>query len=133
MGRLADTDTVADLLRGHTGTALVCADDGEALSYDELSAVVDGVARQLAGHGIVRGDRVALVPLLLGVVALGAMAAPLNPAYTRDEFAFYLDDLAPAALLVPEGKVGPARAAAAPSVAVLDVRGTRLVGPAASA
>ena len=42
--------------------------------------------------------------LLLGMLAAGATAAPLNPTYTEDEFRFYLEDLAPRALLLPAGR-----------------------------
>ena len=55
-----------------------------------------------------RGDRVALtlpngpefVLLIFAATLLGAAAAPLNPAYTETEFAFYLEDIAPRLLLV---------------------------------
>src|SRR5207253_1251388 len=81
-------------------TALVAADDGARTSYADLAADVDALAGKLRAAGVERGDRVALVVpegppfvrLLLAIAAAGAAAAPLNPAYTRDEFAFYLDD-----------------------------------------
>lgn len=41
----------------------------------------------------------------------------MNPAYTRDEFAFYLDDIAPKALLVAPGAT-PAACEAAESLAI---------------
>ena len=46
------------------------------------------------------------------MLAAGATAAPLNPAYTEDEFRFYLEDLAPRILLLPPGGLAAARAAA---------------------
>ena len=42
---------------------------------------------------------------------VGAAAAPLNPAYTRDEYAFYLDDLGPSCCCSPAGELPAARAA----------------------
>jgi acyl-CoA synthetase (AMP-forming)/AMP-acid ligase II len=45
-------------------------------------------------------------------VAGCAVAAPLNPAYTEDEFAFYMEDLGVKALIVEAGGESPARAAA---------------------
>jgi acyl-CoA synthetase (AMP-forming)/AMP-acid ligase II len=115
--------------------ALFSPEDGTPVTARALAEQVERTAAALAGAGIERGDRVALVlpngpefvTLLLAVTSLGAAAAPLNPAYTRDEFAFYLDDLAPKALVVPEGEAGAAREAAAPAVGVLDAtpwRGT---------
>ena len=122
--------------RSGSSTALIIPDSGEHLSTTQLAAHVDDAARQLAGIGIERGDRVALalpngpefIELLLAITAAGAAAAPLNPAYTLDEFAFYLDDIKPAALLLPAGQLAPARAAAAaaevrPLVADVRVRG----------
>jgi acyl-CoA synthetase (AMP-forming)/AMP-acid ligase II len=78
---------------------------------------------------VARGDRVALVlpegpvllPALLAVTLLGAAAAPLNPAYTRDEHAFFLEDLDPRLLLLPPGEVGAAREAAGERVQVADL------------
>ena len=79
---------------------------------------VDVLAGRLASLGVGRGSRVALVlpdgpeflQLLLAVAALGATAAPLNPAYKRDEYAFYLDDLQPAAAARPRGRAARRRA-----------------------
>ncbi len=111
-------------------SALVCPDDGTVLGFAELGERVDGLARALAGLGVERGDRVCLalpngpeiVELLFAVTALGAAAAPLNPAYTTDEFAFYLGDLAPKLLLLPEGELAAARAAVRGSTAVGEIR-----------
>ena len=98
------------------------------LTARALGDEVSRLAGAFAGAGIERGDRVALVlpngpafvQALLGVTALGAAAAPLNPAYTTEEFAFYLDDLAPRALVLPAGEAGAARAAAPERTIVLD-------------
>jgi acyl-CoA synthetase (AMP-forming)/AMP-acid ligase II len=115
-------DVLASLLDagapGHP--ALVTADDASAVTYEQLHAQVGARARRLAGAGVRRGDRVALalpngpeiVELLLAIAAIGAAAAPLNPAYTRDEFAFYLGDIAPKLLLLQEGRLPAAREAA---------------------
>ena len=108
--------------------ALVCPDDEAVLSFEELAYRVDDLARRLSSAGIERGDRVALalpngpeiVQLLLAVTALGATAAPLNPAYTRDEVSFYLGDLQPRLLLVPDGELAAAREAAA-STGIVEV------------
>ena len=59
--------------------------------------------------------------VFLGVAAHCA-SAPLNPAYTESELAFYLDDLDAALLLVPAGEGEAARrVAAARGIAVADV------------
>ena len=74
--------------------AFIAAEDGHVLTHAQLAAGVETLAQQLARAGVRRGDRVALalpngpdsVLLLLAVTALGAAAAPLNPAYTQAEF-----------------------------------------------
>ena len=63
------------------------------LSYRDLAAKVGGLGRSLAGHGVGRGSRVAIVLpngpemaiALLGV-CITAVAVPLNPAYRGEEF-----------------------------------------------
>ena len=110
------------------GTALICPDDGAAISHARLRAAVEELAAALQSAGVEPGHRVAvvlpdgpeIVEVLLAVAAAGAAAAPLNPAYTEPEYRFYLEDLAPHLLLVGEG-AAPAAREAAGSVAVADV------------
>src|SRR5215217_4948978 len=109
----ATSERLDDLLwAGASGhDALVTAETGDALSYERLHDAVTSLAGRLASLGIGRGSRVALVVpdgpdflhLLLALVALGATAAPLNPGYKRDEYAFYLDDLDPELLVLLAG------------------------------
>ncbi len=97
------------------------------LSFAGLEALVEQSAAELAALGIGNGDRVALV-LPGGAVAAAAFlavasvaaAAPLNPAYRREEFDFYFHDLRPKALVVAAGEEGPA-------VAVARARGVRIL------
>src|SRR5581483_6361260 len=87
------------LAAGESDTALLEPDAGRRVSYGELREEVRELAGKLAGAGVVRGDTVALVVpngphfvrFLLATTALGAAAAPLNPAYTTEEFRFYLE------------------------------------------
>ena len=109
--------------------AIVVPDDGLVLSFAELAERVDALARTLAGMGVRRGDRVCIalpngpeiVELLLAINALGAAAAPLNPAYTASEFEFYLGDLAPRLLVLPEDELSAARTAAPGNLDVVDL------------
>ncbi len=111
--------------------ALVVPDTGQALTYAHLASRVETLAQRLASLGVRRGDRVALalpngpdiVLLLLAITALGAAAAPLNPAYTETEFAFFLTDIAPRLLLVPAtGSAAASAAAQAAGTTLLAVR-----------
>jgi acyl-CoA synthetase (AMP-forming)/AMP-acid ligase II len=111
---------VTALLEGGGRPALISPDDGRVLTHADVAAVVQRLAQQLRALGVGRGDRVALamsngpefVETLVAIMALGAAAAPLNPAYTEAEFRFYLDDLRPRLLLVPMGRLNTARRAA---------------------
>src|SRR5262245_32196867 len=122
---------LTDLLEGGAADApaLLAPEDPGSHSYAQLAASVEDLARRLASHGVGNGDRVALalpagpefVELLLAICSLGAAAAPLNPAYGEPEFAFYLDDLRPRALLLRRGELEAARRAAEPDVTLIDV------------
>ena len=94
------------------------APDREPLTYAELAAFVAGVSGQLRARvGSVDSKIAIVVPngaiaaSSFVAVANAAAAAPLNPAYTRDEFAFYLDDLSASLLLCTDAD-GPAAEAA---------------------
>jgi oxalate---CoA ligase len=89
------------------------------MTYAALRALVDRTGVKLNELGVGRGDRVAIVlpngPEMATAflcVAAAAAAAPLNPAYREDEFAFYLGDLAAKALIVEAGSESAALEAA---------------------
>jgi acyl-CoA synthetase (AMP-forming)/AMP-acid ligase II len=115
--------------RGSEAAALRAPEDAEAISYRELAENVELLASRLAALGVARGDCVALalppgpelVEILLAITSLGASAAPLNPAYSEAEFAFYLDDLRPRALLLVGGQLEAARRARGTELGVVDV------------
>jgi acyl-CoA synthetase (AMP-forming)/AMP-acid ligase II len=93
----------------------------EAIRYDELNELVESLARQLAATGLEPGDRLAMVfsnspEFVVGFLAAircGAATAPLNPQYTKHEFADYLADIQPRAVLYLNEAVPAASAAAA--------------------
>jgi len=100
---------------------------GPRLTYRRLREEVGRAAGVLAAHGVRSGDRVALVypnsaeavVLFLAAAATGT-AAPLNPAYKVDEFAFYLEDTRAKLLLVPPGDSAGAREALRDRGAVIE-------------
>ena len=132
----AATEAMAALLtaRDAAQLALIVPDSGQALTYGQLADQIETLARRLAGLGVRRGDTVALslpngpdvVLLLLAITAVGAAAAPLNPAYTEPEYGFYLGDIHPRLMLIPASGSAAASAAAAAA-------GTTLVGVDAAA
>jgi amino acid adenylation domain-containing protein len=89
------------------------------LTYSGLWQQVDDLGKILHAMGLNRHDRLALVlpngpemaVAFLGV-AVGATCAPLNPAYSADDFDFYLTSLRAKALILQAGMDSPARAVA---------------------
>lgn len=111
---------VAELIAPHSGTANAIGAPGRSwLSYFGLRELCAKVKKDLHQIGVGRGDRVAIVlpngPEMATAfmsVAQVATTAPLNPAYTYEEYVFYLKDLKAKALLVSENDDGPAVIAA---------------------
>lgn len=99
------------------------------LSHQMLRDHGERIGRTLRDAGIGSRDRVAVVlpngpEMATGFLAVAAHAAcaPLNPAYRREDFDFYFDDLGPAAVILPQGLHCPAReAAAARAMPVLEL------------
>ena len=103
------------LSRGRDGDPAIGAPGRPPLRYAELRAHVTRVVARLNGLGIGRNDAVAIVlpngpEMASAFVSIGAAAttAPLNPAYRRDEFRFYLEDLDSKLLIVEHGSTSPA-------------------------
>lgn len=92
----------------------------EPLSYAGVRDVVESLVQEIRERGIGSGDRVALVlpdglltALTFLAVSSTCAAAPLNPAYRESELRFYLTDLKPKGVIVPEGADSPVRSVAA--------------------
>lgn len=122
-------DILVELL-GHGQSdqpALTVASGGPSVNYDQLREQIDGLARTLAAFGVERGDRIAIalpngIEMILSFLAAATAgtAAPLNPAYTTEEFRFYLEDTAARALIVPRGGAEDARAAATSATMIIE-------------
>jgi acyl-CoA synthetase (AMP-forming)/AMP-acid ligase II len=119
--------TLTALLRGGPDAApALHVPDGLRLDFGGLAGAVGELAGILRAAGVTRGDRVVLVvpdgpvllQTLLAVVTLGAAAAPLNPAYTHDEYVFFMEDLSPRLALLAPGEATAARAASSVGVGV---------------
>ncbi len=110
------SETYSDLLNSHPDDApALGAPDRGWLSYGALRSLATRTAAALHAAGIGRGDRVAIVlpngPEMAAAfisIAQTAVTAPLNPAYTEDEFGFYLRDLNARAIVLADGYDGPA-------------------------
>ncbi|MBV9783930.1 MAG: AMP-binding protein [Acidisphaera sp.] len=112
--------TIREILTGSTPGRAIGAPGRSWLDTPDLRDRALSVAARLNAAGIGPGDRVGMVlkngpemaTAFLSVTAT-ATAAPLNPAYRAEEFAFYLGDLKPKALIIEAGDETPARAVAA--------------------
>jgi oxalate---CoA ligase len=107
-------------------TAIAIPGSDIRVSYAALRDQIEALASALAAAGVERGDRVGIaLPNGLSAIAcflaasVAGTAAPLNPAYTEEEFRFYLDDTGARTLIVPPEGADAARAAAADRVRIL--------------
>lgn len=90
------------------------------LTHAQLQQIVDHASSLLISAGINPGDVVALtfpntiefVVMFLAVIRCRATAAPLNQAYTAEEFEFYLSDSESKLLIMPQEPILPALTAA---------------------
>lgn len=139
MTNIRTTDTVRSVLGyGDSETAVIDV-DGNAITFEALRRQVDRLGAEFAGNGLGPRDRIAIVVPNGPVAAIGflaaashAAAAPLNPKYREAEFAFFLEDLAPALMIVTEDTSEAALAAAealgVPVVSMSGVLGTMTLG-----
>lgn len=127
---MSSSSTIFELLQaGADDDVAIAGLDRPALTYRGLRALVSQTAAALHGLGFGRNDRIAIVlpngPQMATVfVAASACTttAPLNPAYKKDEYDFYLADLGARALIVEKGSDSPAvQSAAEQDIAVLEV------------
>jgi acyl-CoA synthetase (AMP-forming)/AMP-acid ligase II len=106
--------TIASLLAAPDARALAIADTSRrGLTYGELRALVDRTHHFLHASGLETGDTVAVAlrngpetAALFTALVTWCRVGPLNPGYTRREFAFALRSLAASAIItsgdVPE-------------------------------
>lgn len=101
---------------------------GPTVTYAELRDEVEDVAELLAGAGVAPGRAVSIalpngldfLVAFLAVDRADAVAAPLNPAYTTDEFKFFMGDINAQFAILPQGEDAAHGAAQALGVPTLD-------------
>ncbi len=87
--------------------ALAIQDDSEVLSYAEVEARTNQLARELIEHGVGAGKRVGIYvqrgvdePLsMLAVLKAGGAYVPLDPSHPKERIELILEDAAPPVLL----------------------------------
>ena len=93
---------------------IVPQDNPFKLSYNDLYDQIQCLQVELASLGFNTRSRVSIilpnsfefVALFLAISCMRAIAVPLNPGLKQEEYAFYLKDLNPSAIIVPEGTLG---------------------------
>ena len=99
------------------------------LSYEELIDSIARTATWLEGYGVQAGDRVAVglpksvatIQIHLAACSLGAVSLPVNPAYTRSEIRYLLQDSAARLLVVGnDGQQGQSPSDASTSVVAVE-------------
>jgi amino acid adenylation domain-containing protein len=105
------------------GESVALIDDSESVTYTELNARANRLARHLKEHGVgpdllvgILLERSAeMVVGLLAILKAGGAYVPLDPRYPAERLAHMLEDSAPRALLTQHGLQGrlPATGAAA--------------------
>ncbi|MEA5553250.1 acyl--CoA ligase [Anabaena cylindrica UHCC 0172] len=95
-----------DLLTGTNNHSALITPDGSIITYQQLRENITELTSQLHSFGLKKGDRIAIamtngVPMAITFLAsaLCGTAAPLNPKYKQDEFAFYYEDTQAKALI----------------------------------
>ncbi len=100
---------------------------GPNINYQDLRNEVEKIAGLIAGYGVNKGSAVSIVLEntldfmvdFLAVTRAGAIAAPLNPAYTVDEFKFFMEDADAKLVIVSEGATAAIEAANSLSIPFL--------------
>lgn len=113
--------TLASILNPQSASDLaISVPEGPDVSYAKFGEEIERVAELLAGAGVQPGRAVSIalvnglefMVVFLAVARAGAIAAPLNPAYTTDEFKFYMEDAEAQLAILPEGEHAAREAAA---------------------
>ncbi len=130
MSQTPEAATLLELLKtGEASHPALFAPERAPLTYGQLCRNIVDLAAQLNSFGLGRGDRIALampngpemVIAFLAAATCGT-AAPLNPKYKQDEFAFYYEDTQAKALIVLPNPVELALAAVTPGMTVIQAR-----------
>ena len=129
---VANVHRLFELQASRTPDALALVHDARRLSYAELDAQANRLARHLRACGVGPDERVAIyvergVEVVLGLLAVlkaGGAYVPLDPTYPADRLAYTLGDSEPRVLLTMSGMENPAHEVLGelpPSLAVIDL------------
>ncbi|WP_350277771.1 amino acid adenylation domain-containing protein [Kribbella sp. HUAS MG21] len=125
-GELELTLPVHEQVAQRKASAIAVVDGTTQLTYGELNARANRIARFLVDEGVGPESRVAvaiprsadLIVAVLAVLKAGAAYVPIDPEYPADRNAFILEDSDPDLVLVSGASTSGLPASGAPAVAV---------------
>ncbi|BAY73662.1 AMP-dependent synthetase and ligase [Nostoc linckia NIES-25] len=118
-----------ELLAGEDNHLALVSPEGRSLTYKQLHENIAGLVSQLHSFGLKPGERIAIAmnngsPMAITFLAaaLSGTAAPLNPKYKQDEFAFYYADTQAKALITLSEEPEAAVAALTPDMMLINAK-----------
>ncbi|BAZ32151.1 AMP-dependent synthetase and ligase [Cylindrospermum sp. NIES-4074] len=118
-----------ELLAGEDNHLALVTPEGPSLTYQQLRENVIELVSQLNSFGLQKCDRLSIamtngVPMAITFIAasLCGIAAPLNPKYKQEEFAFYYEDTQAKALITLSATPAAAIAAASPDMLLINAQ-----------
>ncbi|MBD2529348.1 AMP-binding protein [Nostoc flagelliforme FACHB-838] len=118
-----------ELLAGEDNHSALVTPERRSLTYKQLRENVIGLVSQLNSFGLKRGERIAIAmtngsPMAITFLAaaLCGTAAPLNPKYKQEEFAFYYKDTQAKALITLSEGPEAAIAAVTPDMMLINAK-----------
>lgn len=118
--------TLLDLLVGDDFHPALVAPEQPTLHYRQLRENIVQLAAQLNSFGLGRGSRIAIAmtngPEFIVTFLAAAMcgtAAPLNPKYKQEEFAYFYSDTQAKALITLPGTIEPAHLTVTPDMIII--------------
>ena len=104
--------TLADLITNHPSNKnAILIPGGPTITYGEFADQIEKTAEILSAAGVEKGRTVSIVLgngldfmiTFFAVTRSGAIAAPLNSAYTNEEFKFYMEDTESQLVIIAPG------------------------------
>lgn len=118
-----------DLLAGEDNHLALVTPGAASLTYQQLRENIMALVSQLNSFGLQQGDRLAIamtngapMAITFMAAALCGTAAPLNPKYKPEEFAFYYEDIQAKALITLAGGPEAAMSAATPKMILINAK-----------
>ena len=123
--------TLANLMDNHPANKTsILIPQGPELTYQEYGESVERTSDLLTGYGVKKGRAISIVlgngldfmVTFLAATRAGAIAAPLNPAYTVDEFEFFMSDAEAQLVIVEANSEAAIKAASKLKIPVIEVQ-----------